>query len=117
MDKSFLKGRKQVEIERKNGRQLTVRVEPELGGTGEISPDGAITFKLSRENYGMFELFHVKVPGYQAPEPMPMGKLLFDTEGNWIYDGEALTVGEQEQIAGQITGHHGEMERLLSSIT
>ena len=38
----------------------------------------------------MFELFHVKVPGYHAPEPMPLGRLLFDTGGNWIYDGEAL---------------------------
>ncbi|MCQ6957680.1 hypothetical protein [Mucilaginibacter aquariorum] len=79
MDRSFLKGAKQVEIKRKNGHQLTVRVEPELRVKGELSPDGAVTFELSRENYGMFELFHVKVPGYQAPEPMPQGRLLFDT--------------------------------------
>lgn len=79
-----------MEIKRKNGHMLTVRVEPEWGSKGELSPDSAVTFKLCRENYGMFELFHVKVPGYHAPEPMPLGRLLFDTGSNWIYDGEAL---------------------------
>jgi hypothetical protein len=35
---------------------------------------------------------------------------------NWIYDGNLLGVEEQEEVAGQITGHRKEMNELLRSI-
>jgi hypothetical protein len=31
--------------------------------------------------------------------PDDMGRVLFDTEGYWIYDGTELTITEQEQVA------------------
>jgi hypothetical protein len=38
---------------------------------------------------------------YTAFEENPdyLGRVLFDAEGYWIYDGELLSVNEQEQIA------------------
>jgi hypothetical protein len=38
---------------------------------------------------------------HTAYEPAPdyLGKILFDTQGYWIYDGETLTITEQEQVA------------------
>ena len=34
-----------------------------------------------------------------------LGRILFDKEGYWIYDGEELTVTEQEQV-GKFICHH-----------
>ncbi|MGF7080436.1 hypothetical protein [Mucilaginibacter sp. UYCu711] len=31
--------------------------------------------------------------------PDYLGRILFDSEGYWIYDGEVLTINEQEQVA------------------
>jgi len=31
--------------------------------------------------------------------PYYMGRIMFDAEGFWIYDGDVLTVVEQEQVA------------------
>ncbi|MHB8207000.1 hypothetical protein [Mucilaginibacter sp.] len=38
---------------------------------------------------------------YTAYEPNPdyLGRILFDAQGYWIYDGETLSVIEQEQVA------------------
>lgn len=38
---------------------------------------------------------------YTAYDENPdyLGRVLFDAEGYWIYDGDALSVSEQEQIA------------------
>lgn len=38
---------------------------------------------------------------YTAYEQTPdyLGRILFDQQGFWIYDGDALTVNEQEQLA------------------
>ena len=32
-------------------------------------------------------------------EPTYLGRILFDAEGYWIYDGEVFSVTEQEQLA------------------
>jgi hypothetical protein len=45
-----------------------------------------------------------------------LGRLLFDRADNWIYDGEVLSVVEQEEIAGFITGFHKEMDELVRTI-
>jgi len=37
--------------------------------------------------------------------PDHLGRILFDTEGYWIYDGDVLSVNEQEQLARFITGY------------
>lgn len=36
---------------------------------------------------------------YKAYESEYLGRILFDANGYWIYDGEELTVDEQEQLA------------------
>ncbi|MGZ3943334.1 MAG: hypothetical protein ACXVJB_00255 [Mucilaginibacter sp.] len=45
-----------------------------------------------------------------------MGRILFDQHDNWIYDGELLTIDEQEEIAGAINGHQKEMDELIKSL-
>ena len=45
-----------------------------------------------------------------------LGRILFDAADNWIYDGEALSIDEQEDIAGFITGNQQETEQLIKSI-
>ena len=49
---------------------------------------------------------------FTAYENEFLGRILFDNEGYWIYDGNLLTVAEQEQL-GQFIQHH--MEVLWSS--
>lgn len=53
---------------------------------------------------------------FDALHEAELGRILFDADGNWIYDGEMLDVYEQEEVAGVITGHQQEMESLLNSI-
>jgi hypothetical protein len=66
-------------VKRQTGPDEIVRVVPdsEIGGV-----------VLSYELYTAFE----KDPDY-------MGRILFDKQGYWIYDGETLTIAEQEQVA------------------
>jgi hypothetical protein len=45
-----------------------------------------------------------------------IGRILFDAADNWIYDGDVLTVEEQEDLAGLISGHHKEMDKLISGL-
>lgn len=57
--------------------------------------------------------------GYQLYDLLAersVGRLLFDADDNWIYDGGILAIEEQEDIAGFVTGNHKEMEELLKSI-
>jgi hypothetical protein len=57
--------------------------------------------------------------GYDLYDPIAekeLGRILFDAADNWIYDGELLTVGDQEELAGAISGHHKEMDELLNSL-
>jgi hypothetical protein len=49
---------------------------------------------------------------YTAFEEAYLGRILFDDRGYWIYDGNELTVAEQEQI-GKFIQHN--MEVLWSS--
>jgi len=51
---------------------------------------------------------------YDAIKEKWIGRILVDAEDNWMYDGDALSIPEQEDIAGFITGNRKEMEELLS---
>ena len=53
---------------------------------------------------------------YDALQERNIGRILFDAEGHWIYDGHVLTLDEQEEIAGFVSGNHKEMNDLISSI-
>ena len=57
--------------------------------------------------------------GYNLFDPLAEtehGRILFDEKENWIYDGDSLTIDEQEEIAGAITGHQKEMAALLRTL-
>jgi hypothetical protein len=49
---------------------------------------------------------------YSAYEMDYLGRILFDDQGYWIYDGELMTIAEQEQL-GKFIQHN--MEVLWSS--
>jgi hypothetical protein len=53
---------------------------------------------------------------YDPLEEQELGRILFDPAGNWIYDGEILSVDEQEEVAGLITGHRREMNELIRDL-
>ena len=37
--------------------------------------------------------------------PDYLGRILFDVQGYWIYDGDTVSIDEQEQLAKFITNH------------
>ena len=63
-------------IKRKNGPDEVVSVIPDME-----CKDAALVYDL-----------------YSAYEMDYLGRILFDDQGYWIYDGEELTVAEQEQL-------------------
>ena len=57
--------------------------------------------------------------GYRLYDPLndsELGRILVDSDENWIYDGDQLSITEQEDIAASILGYGKEMERLLGSL-
>lgn len=54
----------------------------------QIVPGTSSAAGMSYDLYTAFE----KTPDY-------LGRILFDSNGYWIYDGEAISVDEQEQLA------------------
>ena len=66
-------------VKRQTGPDEIVRVVPDLKVGGRV---------LSYELYTAFD----KNPDY-------LGRILFDVAGYWIYDGETLSITEQEQVA------------------
>jgi len=77
-------------IKRKNGPDKIISVIPDIQ-----SIDATLVYNL-----------------YVAFEEAELGRILFDDRGFWIYDGERLTVNEQEQL-GKFIQHN--MEVLWSS--
>ncbi|RYD87533.1 MAG: hypothetical protein EOP54_28635 [Sphingobacteriales bacterium] len=72
-------------IKRKNQPDEIVRIIPDPANSGAVS------------SYELYTAFDEK-PDY-------MGRILFDAKGYWIYDGDILTVTEQEQVAKFILSH------------
>ena len=54
---------------------------------------------------------------YDILQEIPIGRILFDADDNWIYDGELLIVDEQEDAAGLISGNHKEMDKLIRDLS
>ena len=64
-------------------------------------------------------IFPDRGDGYRLYDPLEgreMGRLLFDEAGNWVYDGDLLSVDEQEEAAGAISGYQKEMDELFNSL-
>ncbi|RYD93354.1 MAG: hypothetical protein EOP54_19350 [Sphingobacteriales bacterium] len=53
---------------------------------------------------------------YDALEERYLGRILFDAKGYWIYDGDLLSVAEQEDLAGYINRFQPAMNSLLKSL-
>ena len=70
-------------IKRKNAPDEVVSVMPAIQCT-----DAAFVYNL-----------------YTAFDKAYLGRILFDEQGYWIYDGEQLTVMEQEQLGKFIRCH------------
>jgi len=66
-------------VKRKNGPDEIIRVVPELENKSKV-----LVYNL----YTAFE-----------ENPDHLGKILFDEQGYWIYDGEVFSITEQEQLA------------------
>ena len=52
---------------------------------------------------------------YDLTLEMQVGRILVDDQNYWIYDGDILSLTEQEEIAGQIIGYQREMDNLIKS--
>ena len=66
-------------VRRKSGPDEIVRVVPDLENKSKV---------LSYNLYTAFD----ENPDY-------LGRILFDAQNYWIYDGEILSIAEQEQLA------------------
>lgn len=60
-------------------------------GPGEIVKVVADTKSTGVVSYELFTAYS-ETPDY-------LGRILFDTQGYWIYDGDVLAISEQEQVA------------------
>jgi len=58
-------------------------------------PDEVIKIIPDTESKEPVSAYHLHL----AYEPGYLGRILFDVQGYWIYDGDALCVAEQEQAA------------------
>ena len=63
----------------------------------QLGPDEVLSIRLDAECKDAALVFML-FTAYEA-NPDYLGRILFDTHGFWIYDGETLTIGEQEQVA------------------
>lgn len=79
MNNAYLVNDARAWVKRKNGPDEVVRIVLELE-----SEDAALCYLL--------------FTAYEE-EPDYLGRILFDVQGFWIYDGNVLTVAEQEQVA------------------
>ena len=59
--------------------------------------DEVVRIKLSSEDRDA-ALCYCLYTAYDE-QPEYLGRILFDVQGYWIYDGDTLTVSEQEQVA------------------
>ncbi len=83
----------------------------------KIYPDMPKTVKTGTGKW--VRIFPDEGKGYRLYDPLAeaeLGRILFDAADHWIYDGELLTIGDQEEIAGAIDGHEKEMDQLLRSL-
>lgn len=60
-------------------------------------PDEIVRVVRDMENNGAVRSYQLYTAFDENPDYL--GRILFDAEGYWIYDGELLTVNEQEQLA------------------
>jgi|GEM_PF-609226 len=87
------------------------KITADGGGENYVSVrpanDDPLVFNLFNSFPGYFYIREeVRPAGYINPDDLPdnespyyQGRILFDEDENWIYDGNTFTPGEQEQLA------------------
>jgi hypothetical protein len=60
-------------------------------------PDEVIRVILNTKTNGAITSYELYTPFDEKPDYL--GRILFDAQGCWIYDGEVLAIAEQEQLA------------------
>jgi len=83
----------------------------------KIYPDIPKTIKTDTRKW--VRIFTDEGDGYRLYDPLDeieLGRILFDAADHWVYDGELLTIDEQEEVAGAISGHDRQMNVLLNSV-
>lgn len=79
MNNTYLDKEAKAWVKRKNGPDEVLRVVPELSCKG------------AGQCYQLYTSFE--------ENPDDLGRILFDAQGYWIYDGNELSIAEQEQVA------------------
>jgi len=79
INKAYLVNNVRAWVRRKKGPDEVVRIVMD-----QESKDAAICYQL--------------FTAYEA-SPDYLGRILFDAQGYWIYDGQTLAIEEQEQLA------------------
>lgn len=80
--KTYLKSEAKAWLKYRDGSREVVKIVP----------------NVEQKQVQCYEIYSA----YDQP-PVYMGRILFDTEGYWIYDGELLHAEEQEQLSQFIT--------------
>ena len=83
-------------VKRKTGPDEIVRILPDMENDG-----APMSYKL----YIAYGCMTDHLPDGKNPDYL--GKILFDANGYWIYDGDMLSVTEQEQLAKFICNYAG----------
>jgi hypothetical protein len=79
-DTQYLNKEVKVWVKRKSGPDEIMKVIPELSSGEAVA-----------RIYWLYSAFD--------ENPDKLGRILFDPQGYWIYDGDILTIAEQEQVA------------------
>ncbi|OKS87510.1 hypothetical protein [Mucilaginibacter polytrichastri] len=105
---TYLKSADSLKLKREDNTFRLVRVEP--FGEGEIA------YRLREDDTGVFFQFFEGL-GEIAGEDTgsDLGRIMFDEQGYWVYDGTGLTIQEQEQLAEQIS--HAEIKSIKAGIS
>ncbi|WP_259065029.1 hypothetical protein HDF24_00355 [Mucilaginibacter sp. X4EP1] len=67
-------------------------------------------FGLDKDDFG--DLLGEREDDYDLPDdqnPDYLGRILFDDDGNWIYDGDTISIMEQEQLANFLINYEDDM--------
>jgi hypothetical protein len=70
-------------------------------------PDEVIRVIPDHPRRGVFQCYQLYTAFEETPDNL--GRILFDEQGYWIYDGDLLSIAEQEQLADFIINY---VERL-----
>jgi hypothetical protein len=85
MKHTYLDKEAKAWVKRKSGPDEVIRIIPDHQYRGK---------GLSYQLYTSFE-----------ETPDDLGRILFDVQGYWIYDGDHLSIAEQEQVANFIISY------------